>query len=176
MATAYQYPYGSQIAATTPNNAGTTKYPGIPVAGASSSSAPANTNQIYIPYQASNVYTPEMTAHAVNQAAAQYAPDARFSQKQFMGHGQSMSAGTLAGAMPEIGQQNANALAQQAQIPLADYSANQQNLLQGQALQGQYGNQIQALLNALTGLNNQYDLNVQNNQLGVTGSLIGAAG
>lgn len=68
------------------------------------------------------------------QAMAQ--ADPRLAQKQFMGRGLSLDAGTLAAATPQIAEGRMGALMARNVKPLQDQLANQQFLLQGQQAQG----------------------------------------
>lgn len=68
------------------------------------------------------------------QAMAQ--ADPRLAQKQFMGRGLSLDAGTLAAATPQIAEGRMGALMARNVKPLQDQLANQQFLLDGQMAQG----------------------------------------
>lgn len=62
--------------------------------------------------------------------------DPRLAQKQFMGRGLSLDAGTLASATPQIADGRMRALLSRHVMPLADQMQNQQFLLDGQQAQG----------------------------------------
>lgn len=120
---------------------------------------------VQLAFHPQNVYQPYQTAHAVNQQTADYTPDPNFMQKRFDGHGQSRSAGTLAAAMPQMSQQLTSGLLAGASQPLQDYTANQQNMQQGEINQSATANRAGGLLNALQGTNNQFALGTGANQL-----------
>lgn len=111
------------------------------------------------------VYSPQQTSWATNQAVADNTPDHLFAQKKFMGRGQSLGAGTLAGAMPGMAKQLTTGLLSQSAIPMEDYAANERSQFTGEVNQSGAANRSGALLNALQGTNNNYDLGTRNNQL-----------
>lgn len=98
-----------------------------------------------------NIYTPQHTAVAQNQALASAAQqaDPRWNMKQFSGLGRSQDAGTAAAAMPGIAQALSQGNAMAGAYQIGDTLANQQNLLAGQIGRESEGTALGNLLQRL---------------------------
>lgn len=130
--------------------------------------------QINTSIQPRNIFTPQMTATATNQAVADSLQQASmpYALKQTDRPGVSRSASSVYRALPKVAQAHSDAAMQSAGIPLADEAANQQNMLRGQIAQGQEFNQLARLLLGNVSLGNWQQ---QQNMAGI-GSLLGAFG
>lgn len=120
---------------------------------------PYGTAQIRTPIEYQDLYTPQDTAAAGNQASADYSALAnpRFAAKGFRMPGVRRSASTFAAAMPQIGaNQVAAALAPIQQKAQDDY-ANAQHLNQVQ--QAQFGD-VMGQLGNVTRLQNPFGQNI----------------
>lgn len=87
------------------------------------------------------LWTPSQTRSAINQYASDQftQADPSFLMKQFTRPGVSHDEGTLGLIAPELGAASANVRQARLAQPLMDQMANQQNLLQGQAMQAREG-------------------------------------
>lgn len=114
---------------------------------------------------AADVYTPTMTAQAVNQARAQSAMQGNpeWLARQYDRPGMGRTAGTMARVVPQMAQARAQGDLAAAQIPWEHAMANQQNALAGQAQRSQ---QAQGLAGIQAGMGDAgFDAMIQ--QLGL---------
>jgi hypothetical protein len=128
---------------------------------------------ITTPMAPQDIYSPQQTNAAANNAFNNSLTSMRYAQKQFDRPGVSRSAGTEYAAMPQVaggvstGQDNA------ASQRLSDYADNTNNQLGYQQMQGNWNNQNSNLLNSLLHINNQYQLSSNNNQISNLQQLLG---
>jgi hypothetical protein len=120
-----------------------------------------------------NIYSPQQTDEAVNQAVASSSMPLPWLQNQFAGRGMSVnSPATISRAMVPYAQglsQGQNAMAQ---IPLQDITANAQHWSAGEQARENEGLDWVRLLTSSQGLNQNARLNTLQSVLGMLGSFV----
>lgn len=145
--------------------------PARPVAGGATGgggSATPTTPTVTSTIRPTNIYTPQMTQAAVNNAVAQNTPDFRFAMKANYTPGVSRSAGSMAAAMPSVTGDILGQRKSAAEIPLLDEIANQKHMMAGQV--GRESESL-AMANLLSRLNALKQRDALNN-LGTSSNLL----
>lgn len=150
---------------------GTNPLPSLPSGGGTGGGGGTPTVQTSI--TPTNIYTPQMTAQAVNQAVASNTPDMRFAMKQNTQPGVSRSAGTMAGAMPAFSKAALSQRQAAAEIPLLDEIANQKHMMAGQVARENEGLQLANLLSRLQSLRDRESLGNAGNLQNILLSMLG---
>lgn len=118
-----------------------------------------------------NIYSPQQTNEAVNQAVASSSMPLPWLQNQFAGKGMSVnSPAAISRAMVPYAQGLVQGQTAAAQIPLQDATANAQHMLAGQQAREVEGLDWARLLTSAQGLNNSSRMNTLQSVLGLLGS------
>ncbi len=162
----------AQPAAPTPTTAPRPTLP-RPTSPSGTTPAPTAMPTVQTTITPTNLYTPQMTQAAVNQAIASNTPDSRFAQKANYTPGVSRSAGTLAAATPALTQGIWAQRQGAAEIPLLDEIANQKHMLAGQVGRENEAQSLASLMQRLNLLHQQESNNSASNYQSVLMSLLG---
>lgn len=149
--------------------------------GGQSQSAPApqqpqsTTPNIQTTITPQNVFTPQQTTSAVNQAIAQAQMQAnpRLLMKQLDRPGVSRSAGQLAAIAPQAQDIMSQAALAAQQIPFSDAATNAQNMLRGETARDQEGLGLAQILAQMNAANQGYETSGNLGILGIIQSLLG---
>ena len=120
-----------------------------------------------------NIYSPQQTNEAVNQAVASSSMPLSWLQNQFAGKGMNVnSPATISRAMVPYAQGLTQGQTAAAQIPLQDATANAQHMLAGQQAREGEGLDWARLMTSAEGLNNSSRMNTLQSVLGLLGSFV----
>lgn len=118
-----------------------------------------------------NIYSPQQTNEAVNQAIASSSMPLPWLQNRFVGAGMNVnSPATISRAMVPYGQGLAQGQIASAQIPLQDITANAQHYSAGEQARENEGLDWARLLTSAQGINQNARLNTLQSVLGLLGS------
>lgn len=120
-----------------------------------------------------NIYSPQQTQEAVNQAVASSSMPLPWLQNRFAGAGMNVnSPATISRAMVPYGQGIAQGQIASAQIPLQDITANAQHYSAGEQARENEGLDWARLMTSAQGMNQNARLNTLSSLLGMLGQFV----